>query len=170
MLKSIPSRQGRRHFVSAAFVFLLAMIAIPTRALATGTCGDGIIDAGEECDDTNALGGDGRSRTLVETCSRAPESSVCATTRVRRRPPAPAPTPVAGGACSVHAGIAQAPTATAIAARPAGSDQAAPPTIKRSACTDGLLHRRRHLQRWDAQRARRQSLSAPTATPTAARP
>ncbi len=70
-----PSYTGPNHAVGLALLLLCDIGWGPC-----GTCGDGVVDPNETCDDGDAAGGDGCGSTCrVETCwSCAGEPSVCA--------------------------------------------------------------------------------------------
>lgn len=76
MKEDIRGRRGRAG-IAAAVVALVLFVPLAGRAAAS--CGDGVVDVGEACDDQNASAGDGCSNACeTETCwACAGEPSTC---------------------------------------------------------------------------------------------
>lgn len=67
-----PFYTGAKHDVGLALHLMYDLGWVP------GACGDGVLDAEEECDDGNTIAGDGCSACKIDTCHAcAGEPSVC---------------------------------------------------------------------------------------------
>src|SRR5690349_15195366 len=74
-------RRNRAGWTFRLVVMVIAVLAtVPAASVAFASCGDGVVDVGEACDDENAVAGDGCSDVCqVELCwGCAGEPSVCA--------------------------------------------------------------------------------------------